>query len=128
MRHSDSCLPDGVCSCTRHFPPPVTHFSLSLAPILISLCISRSTAISTAAFFCGIFSPVSNIGRNVESSKKRARWKFCFGEEGQEHEVCVCSTGSLTHQGTKHCCRMGSGVFALARVIHQHARKQQSQH
>lgn len=29
----------------------------------------------------------SNIGRNVESSKKRARWKFCFGEEGREHEV-----------------------------------------
>ncbi|CAN0428818.1 unnamed protein product, partial [Hapterophycus canaliculatus] len=32
---------------------------------------------------------LSNIGRNVESSKKRARWKFCFGEEGREHEVWV---------------------------------------
>ncbi|CAM9495271.1 unnamed protein product, partial [Scytosiphon promiscuus] len=36
-----------------------------------------------------IYFEVSNIGRNVESSKKRARWKFCFGEEGREHEVTL---------------------------------------
>eukprot|EP00904_Undaria_pinnatifida_P001525 jgi/Undpi1/11373/HiC_scaffold_30.g13670.m1 len=36
-----------------------------------------------------IYFEISNIGRNVESSKKRARWKFCFGEEGREHEVTL---------------------------------------
>ncbi|CAM9167355.1 unnamed protein product, partial [Sphacelaria rigidula] len=36
-----------------------------------------------------IYFEISNIGRNVESSKKRCRWKFCFGEEGEEHEVTL---------------------------------------
>ena len=32
---------------------------------------------------------VEEVGKTVAGSKKRVRWRFTFGEEGDEHEVRV---------------------------------------
>jgi hypothetical protein len=32
---------------------------------------------------------ISDVGKTVAGSKKRVRWRFTFGEEGDEHEVVL---------------------------------------
>jgi hypothetical protein len=60
-----------------------------------------------------VYNEVSDVGKKVSSSKKRAVWRFTFGEDGDEHEVV------LTHSalsGKKKLMVDGSLIFESQKV------------
>ncbi|KAG5180944.1 hypothetical protein JKP88DRAFT_200068 [Tribonema minus] len=60
-----------------------------------------------------IYKEVANIGKTVESSKKRICWRFSFGEEGDEHEVVLEHS---TLSGKKKLYVNGEQVFESQKV------------
>ena len=36
-----------------------------------------------------IYNEIEDIGKSIKASKRRARWTFCFGEEGNQKEVIL---------------------------------------